>query len=174
MVFLNKRTLVFMICAAVVGAVQVAATGRGPQQSLTFVLTIERCGSDLGTFSKVTGLDASFDVADYRSNDHANVYRWFYPGAGPRGTLTLSRQSAGDSEAVERCLRELAASGEPADATITLFNSGGQPVAVWDLEAAFPQKWTVPAGDAEGSVGIETLVLAHEGLVVRSCTDCLR
>lgn len=174
MVVINKRLLVLVSCAAFAGVMQ-AAGGRDGQQNLTFVLTVEGCGSDLGTFSKVTGLDASFDVADYRSDDHANVSRPFYPGAGPRGTLTLSRQSAGENENVERCLRELAAAGEPADSTITLFNSEGQPVAIWEFDAIFPQKWTIPAaGDAEGSGGIETLLLAYEGLVVRSCTECSR
>lgn len=170
MVSFNKRTLVLVSCAVLASAAS-AAAGQGEH---TFVLTVEGCASDLGTWSKVTGLDVSFDLADYRSDDHTTVYRWFYPVGGPGSALTLSRATSGESEAVECCLRELGRSGEPANATIMLFDYDGQPVATWEFDAAFPQKLIVPGTDAAGSQGMETLVLAHEGLILRSCSDCSR
>jgi phage tail-like protein len=165
-----RRSLAVLISSAALSAVHPAAQVR---DDLTFVLAIEGCDTDLGTFSQVTGLDVSFDLAEYRSGGSANAdnERWYQPGLTKYGTVTLSRKFTGATEGVARCVEKLIASGEPAAGTIALLDFDGQPIVTWDLQDTFPLNWTVPDTHDGNSVGMETLVLSHEGFVVL-CERC--
>ena len=60
--------------------------------------------------------------------------------------------------------------GDPAatrrNGSIVLLDRQGQEKARWNFFNAWPTKWTGPSFSAEGNdIAIETLELAHEGLV---------
>ena len=51
--------------------------------------------------------------------------------------------------------------------SITLLNEGRQPALRWNFREGWPSKWEGPAFNAKNNeVAIETLEIAHEGLVL--------
>lgn len=166
-----RRVLAVLIGSAAFSAAFPAGAVAQVRDEMSFVLAIDGCDAGLGTFSQVTGLDSTLDLAEYRSGGAANADRWYYPGLTKYGTVTLHRASQGDADVVTRCVETLAASGQRATATIALLDLDRQRVAIWTLEGVFPLHWTVPPADEGTSVGIETLVLSHEG-VLTFCPRC--
>ena len=160
---------------AVLGTVTVRAQERTEEgtQSYRFIVTTERNSHDLGSWSKVTGLDVTWDIAEYRSGGAANVSRPFFPGNTKYGTVKLGRAASSEADLVIVWLRHLAETGESPTLTITLLDHVGDPVVSWQLDNVFPQKYTVGGLNSKGTdVAIETLVLSHEGLSVSCERDC--
>ena len=121
---------------------------------------------DLGTWSKVTGLDVTWDLAEYRAGDQANADRRQIQPFVPRGTITLHREAGADTALVKEWLDRLAQSGERPQGTIELTDITGEVVARWTFVAGYPTKWQVSGPDGTGSeVSIETLVIEYEGLI---------
>jgi len=142
-------------------------------QSYRFTVTTEGNTHDLGSWSKVTGLDVTWDIAEYRSGGAANVSRWYFPGNTKYGTVKLSRSSSSESDLVLVWLRHLASTGESPTLVITLLDEAGTAVVSWQLDNVLPRKYTVGGFNAEGTdVAIETLVLSHDGLSVVCERDC--
>jgi hypothetical protein len=111
---------------------------------------------DLGSWAKVDGLDATFDVVDYRSNG---------------GTITLHRAAGSHSLLVQAWLAELAGSFLPSTLTIAQTDYAGTPIVRWSLTGVFPTKWSISSlGDGPG-VAIETLILEWRTMEV-SCVRC--
>ena len=164
---------VFWVGALGSAAVTAAAGEEQREPSYYFTVMAGDESHDLGTWSKVSGLDVTWDIAEYRSDGAANVSRWYFPGNTKYGTVTLNRSSSGEIDLVLAWLRDLAATGESQTLVITLFDEEGEVVVSWQLEGVVPQKFTVGGFNAEGTdVAIETLVLSHEGLIVTCARDC--
>jgi phage tail-like protein len=161
---------------ALLGTTAVCAQEAGEQrtQSYRFAVTAYGNTHDLGSWSKATGLDVSWDIAEYRSGGAANVSRRFFQGNPKYGTVTLSRSSSSEADLVIVWLQDLASTGNSATLVITLLDSAGDAVVSWQLENVRPRKYTVGGLNAQGKdIAIETLVLSHEGLSVvceRSCS----
>ncbi len=120
---------------------------------------------DLGSWSKVEGLDVSWDMAEYRAGDGGN-YRWYYPGNTKYSNIRLARAACEDSKKVQQWLSDNSFKHELGTGTITLNDSGHNPVIDWRLEGAYPAKWSITGFDAGGSsVAIETLELVHLGFL---------
>jgi phage tail-like protein len=50
--------------------------------------------------------------------------------------------------------------------SIMVYDSRGKEVQKWDLQRAFPCKWTGPdLKTDQGAVAVETVEIAHEGLI---------
>ena len=131
-----------------------------------FVVTASGGQVDLGTWSKVTGLDVTWDLAEYRAGDQANADRRQIHPYVARGTITLHREAGADTALVKEWLDRLAQSGERPQGTIELTDITGEVVARWTFVAGYPTKWQVSGPDGTGSeVSIETLVIEYEGLI---------
>jgi phage tail-like protein len=167
--------IVFVFCVGVLGSGPVTVAAAGEQREPSYYFTV-RAGDeshDLGTWSKVSGLDVTWDLAEYRSGGAANVSRWYFPGNTKYQTVTLHRASSDEIDLVLAWLRDLAATGEPQTLVITLFDSKGEAVVSWQLEGVLPKKYTAGSFNAEGTdVEIETLVLSHEGFIVTCARGC--
>ena len=163
--------------AIVIGTVSSLGTETAAQGSLLphrFVVSANNCEVDLGSWSKATGLDVTFDLAEYRSRYHANSFRRRLRASFNNGTVTLSRAASSESALVQDWLAQLAQSYDTATLHITLIDGTGEAVTSWELTGVLPLHWQISAFDAsQTKVAIETLVLAHEGLVVeRSRPGC--
>jgi phage tail-like protein len=168
-------SVVSVISAGVLGDVPARAAENDQERtpSYRFTVTVDGGAHDLGGWSKVSGLDVSWDIAEYRSGGAANVSRWFFPGHAKYGTVKLTRSSSSEADLVIVWLRHIAATGNSATLVITLFDEVGEAVVQWQLDNVFPRKYTVGGLNAEGTdVAMESLVLSHEGLSIvceRAC-----
>ena len=169
----KRRVNVVGHCVALISGLLMVPPTASAQESLNFVLHIDGC-EGLGTFSKVTGLDVTWDLAEYRSGGSADVHRFFYPiDTPPKGVLTLSRTAEAEDDALTRCLSDVIASGEPVTGSITQLDPAGEPIVRWTFVGGYPSKWTGFSPEEGNSVGMETLVLAHEGFRLIECTRCV-
>ena len=175
MISIKSALITSVFSVAVLGAVLVRAQDTGNQrtQSYRFNVTTDGDAHDLGSWSKVSGLDVSWDIAEYRSGGAANVSRWFFPGNTKYGTVKLSRSSSSETDLVFVWLRHIAETGDSPALVITLFDQAGNAVVRWQLENVLPRKYTVGGLNSEGTdVAIESLVLSHEGLSIVCERDC--
>jgi phage tail-like protein len=174
----NAVTSAFAVsvsCLLACDAVSARAADGDQERAQAYYFTVATAdGShDLGSWSKVSGLDVSWDIAEYRSGGAANVSRWYLPGNTKYGTVKLTRASSADIDLVLDWLRHVEATGESPSLVITLFDGAGEPVVRWELDAVFPRTFTIGGQASEGTdVAIETLVIAHEGFAVGCVRAC--
>lgn len=129
-----------------------ASLGIGPRLAYRFAVTASAGRVDLGSWSKVSGLNFTVDVIDYR------------PGGG---TITLQRAASSESLLVRAWLDELAQTFERPTLEIALLDVSGEPIATWTFHDTFPIKWEISGSDANQSgFAIETLVIEYEDVVV--------
>ncbi|MFG2794553.1 phage tail protein [Streptomyces sp. NPDC048419] len=127
---------------------------------------------NLGYWSKVSGLDVTWDLCEYRSGESGNS-RLFYPGKTKYSDIQLSRAACVESQTVRDWLSQCSVSNslQGYSGTIYLGNSEAQAVMQWDIINCRPQKWSITGFDANQSgVSIETLVLWHEGFLQDDAT----
>ena len=56
---------------------------------MRFKVTIDDTNYDLGSWSKVSGLDVTWDIAEYRAGDGQND-KWYFPGLPKYSTVKLA------------------------------------------------------------------------------------
>lgn len=123
--------------------------------------------TDLGNWSKASGLEVSWDLVEYRAGDARND-RWIFPGVTKYPTVKLERAADKDaSKKVHTYLNSNSFKYAEQTAKITLFDSGGVLVMDWTLQRAMPIKWSIVPFDGAGNrVATETLELAHTGFLM--------
>jgi phage tail-like protein len=169
--------LAFLFSMAVLGTtitVRAQESTQDRTQSYRFIVATGDNTHDLGSWSKVTGLDVTWDIAEYRSGGAANVSRpLFFPANTKYGTVKLGRAASSEADLVIVWLRHMAETGDSPTLVITLLDEAGSAVVSWHLDNVLPRKYTVGGLNAKGTdVAIETLVLSHEGLRVVCERDC--
>jgi phage tail-like protein len=138
---------------------------RDPFVSFNFLVEIDGIAS--AAFQEVGGVDTTIDVIEHREGGDSLTTRK-YPGQVKYSNITLKR---GITE--ERDLytwHRQWVDGDPAaprkNGSIVLIDRQGGEKARWNFFNGWPCKWTGPAFNAESSdIAIETLEIAHEGLV---------
>jgi phage tail-like protein len=162
-----QRKSVFAIFAIGTAAVSGFAAEPSPQRLLAqrFAVTVNHCQADLGSWPKITGVDAAVDLAEYRSGGRAISFTRYLRPSLNDGTVTLSRSASNESEFVQDWLAQRDPSYEPVTVDITLLDSADQPVKSWELSGVVPLHWQISAFEpARLEIATEILVLAHEGL----------
>jgi phage tail-like protein len=121
---------------------------------------------DLGTFSKVEGLDVTWTVNSYQTGDQGNAL-FIFPGANKYNDVSLTRVVCEQSEDVRTWLSNTSFNHEPHLMTVEVFDETyTAPIMTWELRNAMPKKWSVTGFDAGASkVAMETLVIAHTGFL---------
>lgn len=124
-----------------------------------------------GGFSDVSGLGSEITVAEYRyGNDKENHVRKI-PGVHKVGDVTLKRGIVNSVSLWEwvKKVRNEGVAGQK-NVSITLLDEARNPVQVWKLANAIPQKYTGPtlAAKGGGDVAMEELVLSSEGLEIEA------
>ncbi|MFD9702945.1 phage tail protein [Lentzea sp. NPDC059081] len=130
-----------------------------------FVVKIDQGGFDLGSWSKVGGLDVTWDVGEYRAGDDWNN-RWFSVGATKYSPITLERAACDDTVTVKKWLDETALKPAYYSGAIVLLDATSVEVFQWTLRNIIPMKWSIAGFEAGASkVALETLQIQHLGFL---------
>jgi phage tail-like protein len=134
-----------------------------------FHFQVEWGGAKLG-FTEVTGLDITTDVIEYRDGASPEYHKIKMPGLQKFSNITLKRgKFAGDNDFYTWFNTVQLNTIDRRDVIISLLNEEHQPVFVWKVKNAWPTKITPTDLKADGNeVAIETLELAHEGIVMEA------
>jgi len=122
---------------------------------------------EVAGFMECTGLSVETETFEYAEGGE-NTYTHKLPVRTTYGNVTLKRGIDPGQDFFrwyEDCIN-----GNMTRKNISIMIYGPEPnkpaVRRWDLRRAFPVKWTGPDMRAEsGAVAVETLELAHEGLI---------
>lgn len=138
---------------------------RDPYLSYNFRVEID--GVTRAGFREASGLDSTQDPVEYREGVDAFTSRKL-PGLVKYSNVTLKWGITDDQELLE--WRQRAAEGkvERRNGSIVLLDGAGQEKVRWNFVEGWPTKWTGPSLNATGNeVAIETLEIAHEGLLLQ-------
>lgn len=131
---------------------------------------VEIKGITEASFSEVSGFDASIDVIEYREGDEGVNYSRKLNGLTKFGNVTLKWGMTSSVNFYEWVMD--VSSGKALDedrnkdVTITLFDDDGTTsLAVWNLTAAWPSKYTAPDFNASSSeIAFESVELVYESM----------
>lgn len=134
-----------------------------PYRNFRFRLEID--GLDAGSFSEVSGFDASIDVVEYRAGDDPAITPTKLPGLVKYGNITLKWGAAETMVLYDWLIDITEGTIEKKTVTLTALDEEGSPAASWRCINAWPVKYTAPDFNGTASeIAIETIELAHEGL----------
>jgi len=140
-------------------------TGDRKDPYRSFRFSVEYDGITRAGFRECSGLDSSQDPVEYREGDDDPTARKL-PGLVKYSNITLKRGLTDDVDFQN--WRQDAVDGkvQRRNGSIILRDTTGAEVCRWNFREAWPSKWTGPSFNATGNeVAIETLELAHEGVV---------
>jgi phage tail-like protein len=120
-----------------------------------------------GYFTECSGLTTEVEVKTYEEGG-LNEYVHKLPGRVKYSNITLRRGLGYSGDAWRRwCTDIFKADGKAISRkglTIRLCDSEGKTAGSWQVQGAFPVKWTGPEFKADGTnIAIETLEIAHNG-----------
>jgi|SRR5579859_4951851 len=142
------------------------ATGDRHDPVLTYNFAVEMGSVIVAGFNQVSGLQAEIEIQEYREG---GVNGYIHRRAGPTkypSNLILKRGITDSRELWSWYCDVINGRIKRRPVTIVLMNSSGTESCRWKLQNAYPVKWTGPELKATASeVAIETLELAHEGLL---------
>ena len=118
-------------------------------------------------FQEVSGLDAEYDVIEYRAGDSAKFSTIKMPGLRKSSDVTLKKGMFKDDQKLYTYFDSVKMNTiQREQVTIMLLDEEGNALFTWELSNAFPLKITTTDLNAQNSeAAIEELVLAHEGLI---------
>ena len=138
----------------------------------TFKFHVEIGDIKEAAFTECSGLDVATEVFEYKEGG-LNEYAHKLPGRTKHSNVTLKRGFAVANELHNWYweMEQNLLTGQPItrqQVSITLYSTADQQeVMRWTLNDAFPVKWVGPAfKTGEAAVAVETLELAHHGIVV--------
>jgi phage tail-like protein len=122
------------------------------------------------SFTEVTGLNIENQVIEYRDGASMVFSTVKMPGLQKFGNVTFKRGIfTGDNDYYEWLDTIKMNTIERRPVTISLLDESHNPVMVWKLNNAFPAKIEGASLKASGNeVAIESLEVAHEGLVIEN------
>lgn len=134
-----------------------------------FHFSVNWGGTKIG-FTEVTGLDVETEIIEYRQGASPEFSKLKIPGLQKYSNLTLKRGIfLNDNEFYAWWATVHVDDQMRRDITISLLDDAHNPVLVWMVKNAWPTKITGTDLKADGNeVAIETMELAHEGLVVQT------
>lgn len=134
-----------------------------------FHFQVEWGGAKIG-FTEVTGLEVSTDVIEYRDGASPEYHKIKMPGMQKFSNITLKRGIfQGDNDYFNWWNTVALNTIERRDVVISLLNENHEPVVVFKVKNAWPVKVQSTDLKADGNeVAIETIEIAHEGLVIQN------
>lgn len=141
--------------------------GRYPLPSMHFIVD---WGGNRNGFTEVSGLSADLEVIEYREGSSPENLTQKMPGMKKFSNIVLKRGIIKGDNDFFRWFNTVALNQvEKRDVVISLLNEQHEPVMVWRVRNAWPCKIQGPELKAGASeVAIETLELAHDGLVMEA------
>lgn len=134
-----------------------------------FHFQVEWGGAKIG-FTEVTGLEVSTEVIEYRHGASPEYHKIKMPGMQKFSNITMKRGTfQGDNDYFLWWNTVALNTIERRDLTVSLLNESHEPVVVWKIKNAWPVKVQSTDLKADGNeVAIETIEIAHEGLVIQN------
>jgi phage tail-like protein len=136
---------------------------KDPYRSYQFLVEIE--GITRAGFRECSGLDSTQDAIEYREGNEALTTRKL-PGLVKYSNISLKWGITDDAELWAWRNKVVSGKIERRNGSIILLDDTGAEKVRWNFREAWPTKWTGPSFNATGNdIAIETLEIAHEGLV---------
>ena len=134
-----------------------------------FHFQVEWGGTKIG-FTEVSGLDVESEVVEYREGSSPEYSKIKMPGMQKYSNITLKRGTfKSDNEYFKWWNTVKLNTIERRDVTIALLNEDHEPVVVWKVKNAWPNKIQSTDLKADGNeVAIESMELVHEGLTIQN------
>lgn len=120
------------------------------------------------SFQEISGLDAEAQVLEYRHGDSPESSVIKMPGMKKYSDVTMKKGVFKADNKFWDWFNEIKMNTiKRKPVTISLLDEAGKPTMVWTLKNAFPMKIQGTDLKSTGNeVAVETIVVAHEGLVV--------
>lgn len=132
-----------------------------------FNFRLEIGGFQRAAFHEASGFDSTIDVTEHREGGENTTVRKL-PSLTKYSNITLKWGVTDDRELYNWHRQWVTgdAAAQRVNGSVVLLDRAGQEKVRWNFVNAWPAKWTGPSFQAEGNdVAIETLELAHEGVV---------
>ncbi len=122
---------------------------------------------EVAGFQECSGLEIETEVFEYREGG-LNTYVHKLPVRAKYKNITLKRGLDENQDLYSWYVKAMNNDMGRQNISIIVYDSLGKQVEKWDLQRAWPCKWTGPELKAEhGAVAVETVEIAHEGLLPR-------
>jgi phage tail-like protein len=134
-----------------------------PALSICFVVKMDQF--DLGAFQSCDGLGCEV-VVEPRESGGNNNFVYQLPGPLRYTNIRLTRPIDSQSAKIAKMFSGMATGVKRSTLTIEAMTTNGDVVCTWQLQEAFPMRWTGPSLDV-GAPGVatETLEIAHHGFL---------
>lgn len=134
-----------------------------------FHFQVEWGGTKIG-FTEVSGLDIDIEPIEYRNGASREFTPTKMPGLQKYSNITLKRGYFKNDNEFFQWMNTVSLNKiERRDIVISLLNEEHEPMVVWKIKNAWPVKIQSTDLNADGNeVAVETLELAHEGLVIQN------
>ncbi|MGV8136592.1 MAG: phage tail protein [Mangrovibacterium sp.] len=134
-----------------------------------FHFLVEWGGTRVG-FTEVTGLTIENEVIEYREGNSPEYNKVKMPGLHKYSNITLKRGIFAKDNSFYSWLNTVKLNTiERRDLIISLLNENHEPVVTYKVKNAWPVKIQAPDLKSDANeVAIETIELAHEGLVIEN------
>jgi phage tail-like protein len=143
-----------------------AETGSRDDPYAAFNFLVEIDGVTIAGFSECSGLSSETDPIEYRNGSEDITVRKL-PGLVKYSNITLKRGFTQSKELWQWRKQVLDGKTQRRSGTVTLLDEARKPALRWNFREAWPRKLDGPTLNAKtNEVAIETLEIAHEGLVV--------
>ena len=145
------------------------AARKDPYLGYNFKVSIDSI--QVAGFRACSGLDASLDVVEYREGTMEPTARKL-SGLDKYSNITLAR-GVSDDHALFDWIKDVLAGknrneAERKSMSIMLMNEKGDTVKTWNFKECWPSSFKAGDMDATKSeVAIETLVIEHEGMLLK-------
>ena len=120
---------------------------------------------EIAGFKECSGLKIETEIFEYPEGG-LNTYTHKLPVRAKYGNITLKRGLDETQDLHKWYVQAINGQIKRQNISIVVYDSLGKQVQKWDLQRAFPCKWTGPDLKTDaGAVAIETVEIAHEGLL---------
>jgi phage tail-like protein len=131
---------------------------------LRFIVHVDDIG-DLGDWQKCEGLGVEYDIYEYKEGGE-NAYVHRLPGRAKYQNIKLTRPINPSSTLVANWVAKVLRERVRSTAWIRVLDASGKQVVQWNLQDAFPARWTGPTLDVTANqVATEVLEIAHNGFI---------
>ncbi len=135
-----------------------------------FYFSVEITDVPTMSFKEISGLDAETEFIEYRNGDSSTFSKIKMPGLQKNSNITLKKGMFVSDTKFWDWYKEIKLNTvKRRTVTIKLLDESGSPVMTWVATNAWPTKVSVDGFKSDGNeVAIETLELAHEGVLLQS------
>jgi phage tail-like protein len=132
-----------------------------------FNFLVEIDGVVKGGFSEASGLTTDSNIVEYREGQEQQSTTRKLPGLMKYNNIVLKRGWTKDRSLWEWRRKVIEGKTQRASGSVVLLDEARNEALRWNFREGWPSKWEGPALNAKTSeVAIETLEIAHEGLVL--------